>query len=449
VDARIDYDLPDGKQHLIFAGGYGGTSGIMHSQMGPVNVHKFFMKSYGKIDYIRGSLRITGYANFAGGRTDNLLLIAPNGQPIQKNDSNQTYHVEISDSRTIRVRHLFSYGGNFRRNEFNMFMAPDAKSRNEGGMYLQDEIILSDHFRWVIGARIDKFEFLKGAVFSPRTTFMVKPTQGQTFRVSYNRAYMAPTIFSIYAKFSFLTQFDLGLIDPFLAGNYFAFPIDFMGNTALKEPSLNAYEIGYSAIVANGRINFGAAFYINDSKSSFGNAVAGTYTSQNPPPGWPLPPFVLDLMGLPSVLTYQNLGKVRNKGIELNIDARLNRYLSGYANYSWQARPKPEGFDISLINIPPEHRFNAGMDFNYKRYLGNMSVSHVGGAYWNDIIGPAYSGPTDAYTVVNAGAGVRWGEHRTYTAMLKISNLANTPIQNHVFGDVLKRQIAGEFKMRF
>jgi hypothetical protein len=33
--------------------------------------------------------------------------------------------------------------------------------------------------------------------------------------------------------------------------------------------------------------------------------------------------------------------------------------------------------------------------------------------------------------------------------MLKVSNLANTPIQNHVFGDILKRQISGELRVRF
>ena len=61
----------------------------------------------------------------------------------------------------------------------------------------------------------------------------------------------------------------------------------------------------------------------------------------------------------------------------------------------------------------------------------------------------AYSGPTNSYTQVNAGGGVRWGENARYTAMLKISNLANTPIQNHFFGDILKRQITGELRMRF
>ena len=196
-----------------------------------------------------------------------------------------------------------------------------------------------------------------------------------------------------------MSRIDLGLIDPQLAGNYFSFPVRLEGNRDLKEQSLNAYEVGYTAIVAKGRASLGAAFYINDSKGDFYWPQTGSYTSQNPPPGWPLPPFVLDAliaanafgpgMGLPSLITTQNLGKVRNKGLELNADARLNRYVTGFANYSWQARPESKDFDISLINLPPTHRFNAGLGFDYKRYLGNVSVGYVGSAYWNDVLGAA------------------------------------------------------------
>jgi outer membrane receptor for ferrienterochelin and colicin len=53
-----------------------------------------------------------------------------------------------------------------------------------------------------------------------------------------------------------------------------------------------------------------------------------------------------------------------------------------------------------------------------------------------------------AYTMVNASGGVRWGGGK-YITMLKVANLANTPVQNHVLGDILKRQITGEIRMRF
>ena len=70
---------------------------------------------------------------------------------------------------------MLTYGGNFRHNTFDISIAPGGDDRNEGGGYLQDEIFLGDHFRWVVGGRLDKFSSIEDAVFSPRTTFMFKP----------------------------------------------------------------------------------------------------------------------------------------------------------------------------------------------------------------------------------------------------------------------------------
>jgi outer membrane receptor for ferrienterochelin and colicin len=243
-----------------------------------------------------------------------------------------------------------------------------------------------------------------------------------------------------------------------LAG--YSYPVRFEGSRNLKAPSLNAYEVGYSAAIAKDRIHLGAAFYINDTRHDISTRFADSYTSQNPPPDWPLPPFVLDMLieanafgpgiGLPSLAVVDNRSessKTRNKGIELSIEALLSRAIDVFSNYSWQAKPVTTGFNINEINQLPAHRFNAGMNFNHKRYLGNVSVGYVGRAYWQDVV--LYGGWTDAYTVINLSAGVRLDAMGKYTAMIKISNLANALVQNHIYGDILKRQITGEFRMRF
>ncbi|MBZ5500238.1 MAG: TonB-dependent receptor [Acidobacteriia bacterium] len=464
IDARVDYDFPDGQQHFSLSGGFAGSNGIAHSGLGPITCPTCDL-AYGQMNYVRGALRITGFVNTLKAEMQSLVMVSPGGQLLQLQAHNQTYDVELGNSHTlqakhlIRAEHLLSYGGNFRHNQINASFQPQARGRNERGAYFQDEILLSEHFRWVVGARVDKFDFLKGAVFSPRTTFMVKPVPGQTVRMSYNRAFVAPCAQNNYMQIAMMSPLDLGLLDPQLAGNVYSFPVSLEGNRDLKEQSLHAYEIGYTAMVAKGRANLGAAFYINDGKGAFYIPPIASYTSQDPPPGWPLPPFVLDALiaanafgpgiGLPSMFKYQNLGKVRNKGLELSAEARFHRYVSGFANYSWQARPESKDYDVSLWNLPPTHRFNGGLDFDYKRYQANVSVGYVGSAYWTDVLSAPYNGPTKAYTVVNASAGVRWGGGTKYLAMLKISNLANTPIQNHVFGDILKRQIAGELRVRF
>ncbi|MBN2318732.1 MAG: TonB-dependent receptor, partial [Acidobacteria bacterium] len=412
------------------------------------------------INYNHGALGITGYLNSISFDGNYLLVTDANGQAGRWDGKSLAYHLEFGDSNTAGSKQLISYGGSLRHTQFkDLSFAPEAPNRTEGSAYLQDEILISNHFKWIVGVRIDKFNSLKGAVVSPRTMFMIKPVKTQAFRFSYNRAYLAPSVYWTHTNSYIMTRFDLGSIDPDLSGNFFNFPFCFCGNGDLEKQSLDAYEIGYTVFMVKNRINVGAAFYINDSEGDFYWPQTESYTSQNPPPGWPLPLEVLDALiaanafgpglGLPSVYKTANRGEVRNKGIELSTEIRFNRNITGYTNYSWQARPESEEFDVFSINLPPNHRFNAAADYNYSRYFGNVSFIYADKAYWNDILSALFSGSTKAYKVINITGGVRWGEGWKYTAMLRISNLANRLVQNHVYGDILRRQITGEFRMRF
>ena len=83
---------------------------------------------------------------------------------------------------TFGTRHVVSYGGNFRRNNFDLSLAPRGSNRNEGGAYLQDEIFLSDRFRWLVDARADGFDSIDGLVFSPRYADMAQAWAGGGYR---------------------------------------------------------------------------------------------------------------------------------------------------------------------------------------------------------------------------------------------------------------------------
>jgi outer membrane receptor protein involved in Fe transport len=215
---------------------------------------------------------------------------------------------------------------------------------------------------------------------------------------------------------------------------------------------LDAYEIGYTGFVA-GRATLSAAFYVNKVKNSifFSEVTSARYTATNPPPGWPLPPAVIAAVpgaSFPAQFTYLNFGHMTEKGLELGIDGNLNRAVHLFANYSWQAEPDPKDFDISELNIAPENRFNVGVSFNHQRLLGNLSVSYAGSAFWQDVLDARYHGTTDAYTIVNGGFGLRWMNDQL-TTTVKFINLANQEVQQHVFGDIMKRQVIGELKVGF
>ena len=77
-----------------------------------------------------------------------------------------------------------------------------------------------------------------------------------------------------------------------------------------------------------------------------------------------------------------------------------------------------------------------------------MNVNYTDEAYWQDVLDARYAGNTDAFALVNAGFGVRWAGDRVTTS-IKITNLTNEEVLQHIFGDVLKRQFVFELRAGF
>jgi outer membrane receptor protein involved in Fe transport len=310
-------------------------------------------------------------------------------------------------------------------------------------------------FRLVAGARVDRFDYLDTAVLSPRVTFMVKPEENQTIRLSYNRAYRSPSVINNFLDVTIAEPLNLGAFSPLLAGRIYQIPIHSGGNQNLKETKVDAYEIGYSGVVAQGRAIVSAAFYVNKTKDDifFTELTAQRWTAANPPPNFAfglLPPAVINFVpgaSFPAQFTYLNFGKTTEKGVELGVNSTLNKYVGMFVNYSYQATPKVN-FALTEVNLPAKNRFNVGFNFNRSRYLGDLNVTYSDSAFWQDVLDDRYHGTTKAYTLVNGGFGVKWMNNRITTAV-KGMNLANQTIQQHVFGDIIKRQVVAELRVNF
>lgn len=465
-DGRLDYDFAGDRGRLTFAGGFAGTEGLIHSGIGPFDIASESNLTYFSARYQNGGRRLAFFTNLLDGNASNLLARGITGQPLELIFDTKTFDVDAADTRTIGTHHVLDFGGNFRHNTFDISIAPNGEDRNEGGAYIQDEIFLGDHFRWVIGGRLDKFSSIDDAVFSPRTTFMVKPTASQTIRVSFNRAFRAPSFINNHIDVRILNQVDLSPLAPLLPAPLqplvrtpFVFPIHAEGAPDLREETLTAYELGYTGSIRD--VNLTASVYWNRTKDGIYFTPVAAYSAASPPPTWPplLPTSILTLLAtrtppviLPSRFTYLNLGTIEDKGVELGVDTSLNRYVNVFANYSHQWMPEvedlPPGTSITDINWPAENRFNAGFDFSYSRFLGNLSVHFTDEAYWQDVLDVRYAGTTDAFTMVNAGFGVRWLGERVTTSV-KVVNLGNEDVQQHIFGDILKRQVVGEVRVGF
>jgi outer membrane receptor for ferrienterochelin and colicin len=431
---------------------------------------------YASVNYRRGTLKLSAFTNLVDASAPNLLLVDPTtGKPLQLNFMTQTYDFEVGDLRQVG-RHVLSFGGNVRRNDFDISIAPAATGRTELGSYLQDEIVFN-RAKVAIGGRVDKFGNLGSPAFSPRVAVTFAPIAGHTLRVSYNKAFLSPSVIDNFLDIKIIVPTDLSALVPLLPAPLqplvrdpfplvvravgSALPIGGTAQPELTQESLTAYEVAYTAAVGT-RTTLGLAAYVNDLDNNINfvqiPAASDPYTAANPPPGWPLPPSILTVLAQRGILlpqtgySYRNLGPRRDKGVEVSVDHRLSQALTASANYSFQARPTILGaanpFPATQLTLPPTNRFNAGLNFNGVRFLGSASVNHADKAFWSDVLGSPYHGFSDAYTMVNGSFGVKWSQQRI-TTLVKVTNLFNQDIQQHVFGDVLKRSGIAEVRFNF
>jgi len=467
LDLRLDQQLGDGGR-ISYSAGIAGTQGIILSPIGPFDLEKNSRFGYGRVAYTKGGFRLSGFANLINGKAPNLITLDATGNPLFIDFNTGTYDVDAGYSRLVASRHSLNVGVNLRRNTFDISIAPDAKNRTELGAYVQDEIFLGRLFRLAVSARVDKFSSLADPFFSPRAALIFKPTPNQSLKVSVNRAFRAPSAIDNYLNIYVIGGvLPLDMIDPSLQ----PFPIvtQTVGNPDLKPESLMAYEVGYQGIFG-GKTTVGISFYLNDSDNVISSAQAAqteallgynpNYTSQNPPPGWPLPPETIDLLAaqgiyLPAVIKTVNLGKLRNKGFEASVQHAFRPWLTGYANYSYQAVPEiltpptdPRYIPPVSVSVPPKNRFNLGLTWDHPRYVGSLTYGHTDKAFFTDVLDTPYYGYADAYNLVNAAFGLRWAKGRLTTS-LKVTNLLNDDIRQHNFGDYLKRTILGEARITF
>src|SRR5712692_8140106 len=165
------------------------------------------------------------------------------------------------------MHQVFTFGGNVRRNNFDITIAPAAENRTEAGAYVQDEILL-DKVHFVVGGRVDKFGNINDAVFSPRLAAIVKPMKDQSIRVSFNRAFRAPSVINNFLDTKIVTPISLAalgipvfpLVVRAVGSNL---PIGSTAQPPLTQESVNAYEVAYTGTILE-RTTVGVAAYIND-----------------------------------------------------------------------------------------------------------------------------------------------------------------------------------------
>jgi outer membrane receptor protein involved in Fe transport len=517
ADLRFDQELSNGGR-ITYQGGYAGTDGIIHTGIGPFDIQSGSDMSYGRVQYQKGAMRFGAFGNFLDADAPNLLLFDPESlppeggvpAPVVLGFKTRTYDVEFANTSVLAQRHAITYGGNYRRNNFDITLAPNSEDRNEFGAYVQDEYFVS-RFRIAAGVRADRFGNLAKWVWSPRVSVMYKPTDDQSIRATYNRAFRSPSVINNYllqnisnptptnlcqpvpgvpvdCPLAFLLDQQAPGLGSLVPRDPFLLTVNNFGNPNLKEEHVDAFELAYTGTF--GRTTLGLSVYQNDidnninftyllPNSEYPQGLPGLefYDASNPARGVvPDPsqpgvfrPITLNpiLMGALAqvppqlggpilfpwkVATYLNLGPIRNRGIEASLQHRVNDQISFFGNYSFQDTPKvldpaPDQirYPVVEVGIPAKNRFNLGLNYDGPLVFGSLDVNYSDKALWTDVLSAEYQGYTDSYTMLNATLGVRFADGKV-SISLRGTNLTNEKIQQHIYGDLIRRSVVAEVR---
>ncbi|MFQ5743353.1 MAG: TonB-dependent receptor plug domain-containing protein [Acidobacteriota bacterium] len=438
-DARLDRQL-DANTSLSFSGGIAGTSGIINSGIGPFSIDNGSRSAYLRGDYNRRLINVRAYANFLRADSNNLL----NG--LQFDFDSNTFDFSAKNTMAFdEGKHLVTYGGNARFQTFDLTIAPEGDDRQEGGAFIEDSFTPDDHLTINLGGRVDGFSSVDGAVFSPRVSALVRPIPDKdyVFRVSFNRAFRAPSVVNNTLDTAIFQSIPLGnLVGIPPLGDFF-FPTFAVGNRDLNEEQLDQIEVGFRGVFADNLASVDFAYYRTSTEDNIDFFARDFYNPLDVPAGWPLPPALLAVIPLPKLSTYRNIGDVDNQGVEVGLQLRPYPRNQVYFNYSWQDTPDPTGIDLSELNIPPANRFNVGLSGFYQNWLYSTSINFVDDAFWTDVLPPLFDGPTGSFTTLNASIGYRLFNDTT-EASLRATNLTDVNFQQHVFGDVIGRRVIAE-----
>ena len=454
--ARVNVDLEwetGDDAYVSVAAGYAETDGILHSGIGPFDIEKGSNLSYVKSDWNSGTWHVGASATMLDGDAVNLLTRGADGLPLPLSFVSDAYTLDASNTSELGSRHVLTYGASYRTTKFDLGIAPAADDRDEIGGFLEDEIRLTDHVRWVLGARYDDIDPLEHAVVTPRTSLIITPSPAHSFRVSYNEAFRTPSAINGYLDVTILQQ-----LGPFFV------PADADGNPLLDEERLQAYEVGYVGTFDNGLL-FSAAVYRNEIEDSIDFYVRDVYGPANlPAPSATLPATVVPcflfapgtgpaacpfagLAGLvPSDYSYRNIGTTLNRGVELSLERSADEW-HWFVKLSWQDEPEiGGGIHARAINGAPASGANLGLAHDNGKRFWDVGVNYQDDAYWADVLFARASTPS--FTQVNAAFGWRFASDKVALKLIA-QNLFDEDVQQHIFGDIIGRKLAAQVSIEF
>jgi vitamin B12 transporter len=203
------------------------------------------------------------------------------------------------------------------------------KKATMAGIYVQDYIRFADRFFATIGLRLDHHSRAgESATYRLAPAYIFKPT-GTKIRASAGTAFKAPSLYQLYAPGTFLGP---------------------IGNKNLRPEKSLGWDAGIEQPLFGGRMRLEAGYFHND----FENLINFDFTQG-----------------------YTNIGKAVSKGVEIELEGRLNQLLFLRASYTHlEAKDKITG--VALLRRPRDmFAATLGVSFSEK-WMASVCYDFVG-----------------------------------------------------------------------
>ena len=226
------------------------------------------------------------------------------------------------------------------RQNGNVLETPNKQSGEERNHELAGYVDLrQDLFTWLTaeaGVRYDHHT-ITGGEWIPQAGIVVRPLRSGELKLMASKGFRNPTMCEMY------------LYPP--------------SNTDLKPERMWSYELSWKHRIASGRLQYGINLFCIDADN-----IIQTVNRQN-----------------------VNTGELNNKGIEFELQYRINSHWTLNTNHSWLDMRQP-------VLSAPKYKSHAGVTMSYGRWRANVGLTEVCGLY--TAIGD--NEHTEAFTLLNA-----------------------------------------------
>ena len=338
-----------------------------------------------------------------------------------------TYNIETQHALEFGTANRLTYGINYRHNTLSSNFIDGFSREDRLGFYLQDEWKPTQALTVVAGARYDLHTEIK-ATISPRLSVLYTPVPDHTFRMTVSVAYRPPTLFETNQDARLLTMLPPPLPSPP--------PVVNPGSDNLSPEQIVSYEVGYQGWFLKHRLRIRTDLFFNHISDLISFTLGGP----------------------------TNGGEADIYGNEAGGEFLVTRWLSGFANYSYQEIGQT--FVGTDRRGAPHHKFNAGLRGEWDNGLSGEVAYHYYGAATYPISQAFFAfepfgvvppnQQVGSYNLLNVRVGYRFWQQRAAAGYMReaevafsVFNALNDRHKEHPLGDAIGSRALGWLTLRF